>query len=120
MAIDPPYRLDPLQNPVNVKWGDGEGNGINWWEAPTVAGVGSSWITSHVSNETGDGAHAFAGTFSFSSINQMLDDLTLVPIRADFIAIHQVWQDAFNAWLFGGQVGPYPKIPYIKATFPIS
>lgn len=24
MAVDPPYRLDPLQNPVNVKWGGGE------------------------------------------------------------------------------------------------
>lgn len=27
MAKDPPYRLDPLQNPVNVKWTDEGGGG---------------------------------------------------------------------------------------------
>lgn len=27
MAVDPPYRLDPLQNVVNVKWGDVEDGG---------------------------------------------------------------------------------------------
>lgn len=29
MAIDPPYRLDPLQNVVNVKWQD-ETRGFSW------------------------------------------------------------------------------------------
>lgn len=28
MSVDPPYRLDPLQNPVDVKWEeDGDGGG---------------------------------------------------------------------------------------------
>lgn len=30
MAIDPPYRLDPLQNPVNVKWSGEPGEGCGW------------------------------------------------------------------------------------------
>lgn len=30
MAKDPPYRLDPLQNPVNVKW-DSEAEGLSGW-----------------------------------------------------------------------------------------
>lgn len=52
MAIDPPYRLDPLQNPVNVKWRDendpqpniegliGVSIGTVWFFGPGESGVG--------------------------------------------------------------------------------
>lgn len=41
MAIDPPYRLDPLQNPVNVKWsrpmpGADEGQAIFIWASGSI------------------------------------------------------------------------------------
>lgn len=30
MAINPPYRFDPLSNPVNVKWGEPADGGCGW------------------------------------------------------------------------------------------
>lgn len=39
MTIDPPYRLDPLQNPVNVKWEqEGPTGGHKGWLQTSVSG----------------------------------------------------------------------------------
>jgi len=117
MEIDPPYRFDPLQNPVNVKWSGAQGESTLGFFEPFFGGAENGpWITSFLQNEAGSVTREFKGKFHFANVADLHTRLLTQPVDEVFRSMNETWHQAYNNYLLNG--GPYPKVPYIKAVAP--